>query len=165
MSYPLRLTRSATRSRAVAPFRSSLTGNSTANPQTYTLTVHCSSSSAGAGPGPLAANLLDGRLNDLQDKDVAAPVAIYLSSIQVYSIDPETSAGQLALHIGDEAIEAAGVPDEAPVLLGEGTNRFTGIAIQVFRLTTGEFQLMTHYPNGTPYTFVWDDAGNKYHLP
>ncbi len=115
--------------------------------------------------GPPAMNLLDGRLNDVQDKDVAAPVALYNTPLSIFSIDPETGNGWLTFSISDEAIEAAGIPVDAPVLLAQGTNPHTGMDIFVYRLPTGEFQINTHYADGTPYVFVWDNNGSSYHLP
>jgi hypothetical protein len=101
----------------------------------FTLNINC------GGAGPLAQNLLDGRFNNFQDRDVAAPVAIYLNPLKVYGIDPVSSDGWLALDISDAEIEAAGVPDDAPIVLGRAFNHYTGIEIAVYRLTTGDFQL------------------------
>ena len=127
---------------------------------TYKYTVSISDCS---GAGPLATNLLDGRVNDLQDRDVAAPVAIYEGSIEVYGIDPQTGDGYLDVRILDEQIEAVGVPADAPVLLAQGKNHFTGIDIYVYRLPTGEFQVNTHYADGKAYIFLWDSNGMKSH--
>jgi hypothetical protein len=113
--------------------------------------------------GPLALNLLDGRVNNVQDKDVAAPVAIYNGSILVYGIDPETGEGSLDVQISESQIEAVGVPTDAPVVLGQGKNAFTGIDIYVYRLPTGEFQVNTHYADGKAYIFLWDADGSKWH--
>ena len=113
--------------------------------------------------GPPAMNLLDGRVNNAQGLDVAAPVAIYDGSINVYGIDPETGAGSLDVQISDEQIEAAGVPTDAPVLLAQSKNHFTGIDIYVYRLPTGEFQINTHYADGKAYIFLWDSDGVKSH--
>ncbi len=126
----------------------------------YKFTVSISDCS---GAGPLATNLLDGRVNDLQDRDVAAPVAIYDGSIEVYGIDPVSGDGHLDIRILDEQIEAVGVPVDAPVLLAQGKNAFTGIDIYVYRLPTGEFQVNTHYADGKAYIFLWDSEGVKSH--
>lgn len=120
---------------------------------------------SGSKAGPPAMNLFDGRINDFQDRDVGAEVAIYLGSIKVYAIDPSNGMGTLAVDISSEHIESVGVPTEANVLLGEGMNAATGFPIAVYRLTTGEFQLNTAYHDGKPYVFVWDNLlDNKYHL-
>ncbi len=118
---------------------------------------------SGCGVGPLATNLLDGRVNDLQDRDVAAPVAIYSGSIEVYGIDPISGDGHLDIRLEDDQISAVGVPNEAPVLLAQGKNAFTGIDIYVYRLPTGEFQINTHYADGKAYIFLWDGEGTKWH--
>jgi hypothetical protein len=115
-------------------------------------------------PGPPAMNLFDGRINNLQDRDVAAPVAIYEGSIKVYGIDPISGDGRLDVDISQEAIDAVGIPVDVPVLLGQGKNHYTGIDIFVYRLPTGEFQLNTHYPDGKPYIFAWDTEHHKWHF-
>lgn len=120
--------------------------------------------SDGSKAGPPAMNLFDGRINNLQDQDVAAPVAIYDGSIKVYGVDPISGDGWLSVEISEEAIEAAGIPADAPVLLGQGKNPYTGIDIFVYRLPTGEFQLNTNYADGKPYIFAWDEDGNKWHF-
>ncbi len=121
-------------------------------------------SNDGSKAGPPAMNLYDGRFNNHQGLDVAAPVAIYEGSIKVYGIDPASGDGQLAVDISEETVEAAGIPADAPVLLGQGKNPYTGIDIFVYRLTTGEFQINTHYADGKPYLFAWDADGGKWHL-
>lgn len=93
----------------------------------------------------------DGRINP----HAAAPVAIYLDPVRIYSVNPETSNGTLTLTLSDEEIAAAGVPGEANKLLAEATNPFTGQPIALYRLTTGEFQLNTAYADGKPYSVKW----------
>lgn len=117
------------------------------------------------GEGPPALNLFDGRINDTQGKDVAAPVAIYPGSIQVYGINPADGSGHQFIYLSDADIEAAGIPSDAPILLAEATNTFTGMGIAVYRLPDGNFQVNAQYENGQPYVYVWDDNGNGYHLP
>lgn len=114
--------------------------------------------------GPPAMNLFDGRVNDHQGRDVAAPVAIYEGSIKVYGIDPASGDGWLDVDISPEIIESVGIPADAPVLLGQGKNHYTGIDIFVYRLPTGEFQLNTHYHDGKPYIFAWDEEDHKWHF-
>lgn len=101
----------------------------------------------------------DGRINE----DCAAPVIVYLGSIDVYGVDPATSEAELDLQISDETIAEVGVPAEN-TLLGSGTNSATGQPISVYRLTTGEFQLNTFYADGKPYIMVWTDGGGLYYL-
>jgi hypothetical protein len=120
---------------------------------------------SGSKAGPPAMNLFDGRINDFQDRDVGAEVAIYLGSIKVYAIDPANGSGSLAVDISSEHIKTVGVPKDTNVLLGEGFNTATGYPIAVYRLTTGEFQINTYYHDGKPYVFVWDSLlDHKYHL-
>ena len=109
-------------------------------------------------------NLFDGRVNNLQDLDVAAPVAIYDGSIKVYGIDPISGDGWLDVDISQEQIDTVGIPADVPFLLGQGKNHYTGIDIFVYRLPTGEFQLNTHYADGKPYIFAWDTEYHKWHF-
>lgn len=97
-------------------------------------------------------DLGDERLNP----HCGAPVAIYAGSYDVYAINPATSEGDLVLQLSDEAIEAAGVPTTAPIILGTATNPFSGYPITVYRLTTGELQLNTYYWDGKPYIVRWE---------
>lgn len=130
---------------------------------TTSLTYKCVAE-ADNEPGPPAMNLFDGRINNFQDRDVAAPVAIYEGSIKVYGIDPVSGDGWLDVDITKETIEAVGIPADVPALLGQGTNHYTGIGIFVYRLPTGEFQVNTHYHDGKPYIFAWDGDGGKWHF-
>jgi hypothetical protein len=118
----------------------------------------------GPKPGPPAMNLYDGRFNNFQDQDVAAPVAIYDGSIKVYGIDPISGDGWLSMDISKETIDATGIPTDTPALLGQGQNHYTGIDIFVYRLPTGEFQINTHYADGKAYIFAWDEDGSKWHF-
>jgi len=106
----------------------------------------------------------DGRINNLPDKDCGAPVAVYLGSIDVYAIEPFTSTGTLTIRLTDEQVSAVGVPSEGNLILAQEVNPFTGMAIIISRLNTGEFQLNTYYADGKPYIIVWDESGNIYHL-
>ncbi len=114
--------------------------------------------------GPPAENLYDGRINNDQGFDVAAPVAIYEGSVDIFGIDPTTGSGWLTLEISDEQIAALGVPAETPALLGQSVNPFTGKDIFLYRLPGGAFQINTEYADGKPYIFMWDEAGNKHHF-
>jgi hypothetical protein len=106
----------------------------------------------------------DGRINDFPDKDCGAPVAVYFGSIDIYAIDPITSAGTLALRITNDELTTAGVPEDGNLILEQTVNPFTGMAIVVSRLSTGEFQLNTYYADGKPYTISWDSQGKVKHL-
>ena len=112
-------------------------------------------------PGPPCASLFDGRLNDSQAMDCAAPIAVYQDGsglISVYAINPANGAGVLALSISAADVSAVGVPD-ANAALGSGMNPFTGQAITVYRLTSGQFQVMTSYGDGKPYVIVLSTDG------
>ncbi|NWF70062.1 MAG: hypothetical protein HXY40_13330 [Chloroflexi bacterium] len=104
----------------------------------------------------------DGRVNNLLATDAGAPVAVYCRAdggISVYFVSQESSRGSLVVLVTRTRIEAVGVPTEN-TLLG-----FLG-NVRVYRLTTGEFQLNAAYPDGKPYTIVWDScpATRYYHV-
>lgn len=106
----------------------------------------------------------DDRVNQMT-KDRAAPVAVYCeaSGIQVRVIDPASSRGidPPAINVMFEDIEAAGIPTEANLLLAESNG------VQLWRLTTGEFQVNATYANeAKPYIVVWTGCpkSNFYHL-
>jgi hypothetical protein len=98
----------------------------------------------------------DARLNR-ETKDRAAPVAVYCMDwgIEVRVIDYATSRGidPPAITALYPAIETLGVP-AVNTLLGDHNG------VQLYRLTTGEFAVFTHYANetGKPYIFVWDQC-------
>lgn len=101
---------------------------------------------------PTCAELVaDNRVNS---DDCGSPVAIYLGSLEVYSINPETGEGVLDLRVSDEVLEHSTVP-EVNMLLAEGVNSFNGQPITVWRLSTGEFQVNSTNPDGSPYVFIW----------
>ena len=114
---------------------------------------------------PPCLHLQDGRINNDPALDCAAPVAIYAGSLDVYSVDPQTGRGHLTLRLSDEEIAAASAP-ASNTLLAQAANPFTGHAISVYALTTGEIQLNTFYADGKPYTVVWpaDRPDALYHL-
>lgn len=103
----------------------------------------------------------DGRINAY---DQAAPVAVYQDEfgIKVYGIDPTTGRGVIALFVALDAGAAAPTDNS---LLGEGENPFNTHSIDVWELTTGEFQLVTTYADGKPYVIIWHTgAEDMYHL-
>ncbi len=138
---------------------------------TITVAASCGLPAAAAPPAPLVVSLppcphlQDGRINNDPALDCAAPVAIYTGSLDVYSVDPQTGRGYLTLRLSDEEIAAAGTP-ASNTLLAQAANPFTGHAISVYALTTGEIQLNTFYADGKPYTVVWpaDRPSALYHL-
>jgi hypothetical protein len=108
--------------------------------------------------GPLYANLLDGRINSDQSRDGAAPVAVYCADnvIDIYTVDPATSAGQLVL---SHAI-VPGAPDSANELLAASAG------VSLYRLSSGAYQLSAAYADGKPYIITWEgcDGANLTHL-
>jgi hypothetical protein len=129
----------------------------------WNLDIRCDFPSSAAAGGPCA-NVYDGRINNSPRLDCAAPVAVYLASVNVYGIDPETGRGVLALSV-DES-EYAGTPPSSNQLLGRGTNSATGQPISIYWLTTNEILVMTAYADGKPYIIVWpvDNPAGLYHL-
>ncbi len=109
-----------------------------------TYSISCSSSEDGAGP--LAANLLDGRLNNEQGKDVAAPVAVYCAdgNIDVYKIDAETGDGTRIISVA----QVEGSPESTQLLASaEG--------VSLYWLDTGEYHINTTNFEGKPYWINW----------
>jgi hypothetical protein len=121
----------------------------------YTLTISGGGITFGNGD---VFNPGDSRINTAAI-DRAAPVAIYCQSygIQIYTIDPGTGRGSLlpVISLSYEAIEAAGIPASANLLLAEEDG------VQLWRLTTGEFQVNTRYQQEwKDWAFVWDQCPN-----
>jgi len=106
----------------------------------------------------------DSRINNFRDKDIGAPVAIYLDPFEVFAVDTSNGKGIQVVSLSDEEIEAAGVPTDANLVLAEAVNPSTGKPIVVYRLTTGEFQLNTAYADGKAYIVLWDEDGVLVHL-
>ena len=98
------------------------------------------------GTGPLAGNLLDGRINNNQLKDVAAPVAIYCAdgNIDVYKIDAETGDGTRIISVP----QVEGLP-ESTQLLGSAQG------VELYWLDTGEYQINASNFEGYPYWINW----------
>ncbi len=96
--------------------------------------------------GPPAMNLYDGRLNNNQLKDVAAPVAIYCTedTIDVYKIDAETGDGTRIISVA----QVEGMP-ESTQLLGSAQG------VELYWLDTGEYQINASNFEGTPYWINW----------
>ncbi len=98
------------------------------------------------GAGPLAANLLDGRLNDDQQRDVAAPVAVYCAdgNIDIYKIDAETGDGTRIISVA----QVEGSPESTQLLASaEG--------VSLYWLDTGEYHINTTNFEGKPYWINW----------
>jgi hypothetical protein len=117
---------------------------------------------------PPCDNLFDGRINRNQALDCAAPVAIYHDSetgrLDIFGIHPDDGDGIHLISLTQAQINAIGVPNDAPVLLGSAVNPNSGATVSLYRLPTGEYQLSTTYPDGKDYIIVWDGNGNAYHI-
>lgn len=108
-----------------------------------------SHSSATSTPLPVLPS--DGRINN----HAGAPVAIYGAPLTVYGIDPETAGGSLVFQLSDEEIDAMGTPTDGPLVLATGVNPATGMAVVLYRLPDGAFQINTFYADGKPYQVKW----------
>jgi hypothetical protein len=100
----------------------------------------------------------DDRLNQ-RDLDRGASVAVYCGSgdFHFYRINDQ-SQGQLALVVTKAQIDAVGIPADHNALIASVDVPLG--QIQVWRLTTGEFQLMAApvHVGGEPYVFTWRDC-------
>lgn len=81
-----------------------------------------------------------------------------MDPLTIYGIDPGSSATTPVLSLTEEEIAAAGIPAEEPLLLAEGVSATTGMAITLFRLPDGSFQLNTYYADGKPYQIAWAEG-------
>jgi hypothetical protein len=103
------------------------------------------------------------RINARPHRDCAAPVAIYVqgSDIVVLAVDDQPGPDRVAA-----TAQANGeIPARANAIIGTGTNPVSGKPVIISRLTTGEYQLNTFLPDGTPYVVVWyKGREDLYHL-
>lgn len=115
---------------------------------------------AGSAVADNCPHLRDGRINNDTSRDCAAPIAVYIDEfgIKIYGVHPVNATGLIALFVPVEEIDALGIPAQN-TLLGATTVLHTGRAMQVYRLSSGEFQLDTFYADGKPYSIIWDADG------
>ncbi|MCB9453972.1 MAG: hypothetical protein H6672_21270 [Anaerolineaceae bacterium] len=108
--------------------------------------------------GPLAVNLLDGRINNDQSKDVAAPVAVYCQDgfVDIYLIGAVNSEGLLIIR----EPQVTGVP------AGETQRLGSAYGVSVYWLDTGEYQLNAITFDGKLYAITWEgcDSNTLHHL-
>lgn len=88
----------------------------------------------------------DGRLNDGANQ-LAAPVAVYCEggNINVYSIDPETGAGELAVSVE----QVSGTPADGTMLLG------ANMGVEIYWREDGKYQVNTLNFEGNLYSIAW----------
>lgn len=104
----------------------------------------------------------DGRINARPQRDCLAPVAIFMDSKDIRIV--ETS-----LHYRENALRATiqrdnNIPAAGNAVIWEGSLS-TGTPVTLSRLTTGEYQLNSFYPNGPQYIAIWySGANNLYHI-
>lgn len=98
---------------------------------------------------PGIAKIYDGRANSYE---LAAPLAVYCENdgIAVYAIGPE-SKGEWAFFSSAEEIAAVPQNPEVNTVIEQG------LGIRLFRLTSGEFQIVSPLlQDGTTYNFMFD---------
>jgi hypothetical protein len=124
----------------------------------------CESDGDGSEAGPPCENLFDGRLNDHQGLDCAAPVAIYLNAdlgtVDIYAVNPDTGEGTLVIRQSSAGTSQV----DSNQLVESVINPFTGATISLYWLTSNEWELRTTYSDGKWYDFVWNADGVRYHL-
>src|SRR5690606_26499139 len=130
----------------------------------YFIDANCELDDNGSEAGPPCENLFDGRLNDHQGLDCAAPVAIYLNeelgTVDIYAINPDTGEGTLVIRQPTTATAQV----ESNQTVESVVNPFTGATISLYWLTSDEWELRTTYSDGKWYDFVWNADGVRYHL-
>jgi hypothetical protein len=105
----------------------------------------------------------DGRVNR-EPKDRGAPVAIYCAAtgVRVWLVDPTTGElGALVIDVAYTDIATAGIPSDQHSLLGNNAG------VQLWRLTSGDYQVSAVYPGESkPYIIAWDACPptKVYHL-
>ena len=103
--------------------------------------------------GPPAVNLYDGRINNSQTKDVAAPVAVYCTrenTIAIFKIDPVTGKGTRIINHpqGDE-------PAAENQLLASTEG------VSLFQLSTGEYQVDAPNFEFNLYSITWEGCNSS----
>jgi hypothetical protein len=135
---------------------------------TYELTLSVSyecgveSAAAVSAGGSICPAVLDGRINADATLDCAAPIAVFVVN-GGFDIYEPGAGGAPVLSISAGQIASAGASTDGNVLLAEGVLS-SGQSVQLYYLTTGEFSLITTYPDGKPYVIVWaTGAADLYH--
>lgn len=115
---------------------------------TYSVTLSGCGEGGESMAGPPATNLFDGRLNNSQLRDVAAPVAIYCAdgNIDVYKINAETGDGTRVISFP----QVEGLPES-----GTNTELASAEGISLYWLSDGPYQLNTPNFEGILYSITW----------
>lgn len=75
-------------------------------------------------------------------------------SLDIYGVNPTTGDGVLTI-----SFLLADMPTKPPTtnqLLASGINTATGASVDLYLLTTGELQINTTNPDGSPYVYIWN---------
>jgi hypothetical protein len=75
-------------------------------------------------------------------------------SLDIYGVNPTTGDGVLTI-----SFLLADMPTKPPTtnqLLASGVNAATGASVDLYLLTTGELQINTTNPDGSPYVYIWN---------
>jgi hypothetical protein len=116
-----------------------------------------SEDSTGPVIGAPCGNLFDGRINDNQSLDCAAPVALYIldGRVNVYAINPNTGRGTLVISSSGAVDDAESEPSGNILLGSSGSIRLYWLP------ATQEYLLQATYADGKPYEVVWSDDGSN----
>lgn len=129
------------------------------NPQTYSeviMDASCRNPSNVPPPSVEPPNIvceLPGRENAAS---CGSSVAIFRDgdSLDIYGVNPTTGNGVLTI-----SFLLADMPTKPPTtnqLLASGINTATGASVDLYLLTTGELQINTTNPDGSPYVYIWN---------
>jgi SH3 domain-containing protein len=105
----------------------------------------------------------DNRINNQPPRDCGAPVLIYLIGDNIVVLTPSqgTDLGKPILSID----KRTPIPTGSNTVIGQGTNQLSNREVIISRLTTGEYQLNTFYPDGAGYIVVWyAGKSDLYHI-
>lgn len=106
----------------------------------------------------------DERLNRvLSTSDGAQTGAVYcrVGGVEVlYSIDGDPREGKRALFVSNRQITRAGIPKTGVKLIASTRDGYA-----VYRLATGEMQLVGPGLHATPYIYTWDGCASRITIP
>jgi hypothetical protein len=102
------------------------------------------------------------RINNRPHRDCSAPVHIYLANDNILVLTPRIGISE-ARRVMQVPV-AQPIPANRNTIIAEAINPFTNRPVILSRLTTGEYQLNTFYPDGTGYIVVWYGGPDLYHI-